>query len=189
MPRLILSVCGGFTLLLLGAYLVFSARQHGYAQASAAALAGDVSHPDTVVLTGAAKRIGIGLQLLRDGRTQHVFISGVGEAYSKTKLPHTEGLAPELIDCCIALGYSAQNTAGNGKESAAWLKQRGAQSVFLVTSDFHMPRAIVELRRYAPDIRITPITVARQRRPIQQMREFLKYGASVLRRRLTGPGD
>ncbi|MEM6681439.1 MAG: YdcF family protein [Pseudomonadota bacterium] len=164
----------------LGNYVVFRARQHTYADASRLMLTSDVSTPETVVLTGGSKRIKLALELLRDGRTDHVFISGVGQKYSKAKLPAVPGLTEEMRACCISLGFSARNTTENGAESAAWLKQRGARRVFLITADFHMPRAMLELQRAAPNITIMPITVRQPRKALQHAAEFVKYSARML---------
>jgi uncharacterized SAM-binding protein YcdF (DUF218 family) len=171
----------------LGAFLVFNARQQRYDTASAAALAGTAHQRDTVVLTGGPGRIKVALEMLRDGRTNHVFISGVSKNYRKDNLPQVDGLAPAQRDCCVTLGFEAYNTASNGRESAAWLEQRGASQIFLVTARYHMPRAMVELKRWAPQVTITPVSVTQRRRPMRQVTEFLKYAAALTRLRLYAP--
>lgn len=168
----------------LGAYLVFNARQQRYDAASAAALASTTHQRETIVLTGGPRRIKVALEMLRDGRTNHVFVSGVSKTYRKRNLPQVDGLSPAQLDCCVTLGFEAYNTASNGRESAAWLAQRGASDVFLVTAGYHMPRAMVELKRWAPQVVITPISVAQTRQPMRQFKEFLKYGAALARLRL-----
>lgn len=171
----------------VGAYLVFNARQHRYDTATAAVLASDLRKRDTVVLTGGPRRIRTALELLRDGRTNHVFISGVSKGYRKRNLPSVSGLAQAQKECCITLGFDARDTSGNGKESAAWATLRGTPEIFLVTSRYHMPRAMVELKRWAPSLSITPISVSQDRDIGRQVAEFLKYGAALVRLRFSTP--
>lgn len=166
-----------------GAYLVFHARQVSFSDAAAQARAATMRHSDTIVLTGGPGRIKAGLELLRDGRTDHVFVSGVAGTYRKRLLPTLDGLSPETLECCVTLGFQALDTAGNGQESAAWLEKRNAASLFLVTSRYHMPRALVELRRWAPNAVITPISVDHDAHVQQEIKELMKYGAALMRLR------
>lgn len=166
-----------------GAYLVFHARQQSYEDASVLALASNVTQPATVVFTGGPGRLKTGLELLRDLRTQRVLISGVWQGYSKANLPKLLGLEDSALECCVTLGFEARDTAGNGAESAAWLAQRSAAGMFLVTSRHHMPRAVVEMTRWAPDVRITPVSVPHPGSVRREVTEFFKYSAALARLR------
>ena len=53
--------------------------------------------------------------------------------------------APALFDCCIDLGADAVDTRSNAEETARWVKVHRYRSVRLVTSDWHLPRARMEL--------------------------------------------
>ena len=49
------------------------------------------------------------------------------------------------FSCCVDLDHSAINTIGNAVETRRWVMARGFQSLIVVTSNFHMPRALAEL--------------------------------------------
>ena len=113
-----------------------------------------------VVLTGGSERLAEGLRLLAAGRGGKLFVSGVGKEVELASL--LQGLAPGLAlpepaerACCIALGHGADNTLGNARETAGWMRSQGFRSLRLVTADYHMPRSLLEFRRAMPDIRIT----------------------------------
>jgi uncharacterized SAM-binding protein YcdF (DUF218 family) len=55
-----------------------------------------------------------------------------------------------VFDCCIDLGQEAVDTRSNGAESAAWVKKRGYKSIRLITTDWHMRRARLELDQALP---------------------------------------
>ena len=60
------------------------------------------------------------------------------------------------LECCISVGYWADDTAGNAAETAGWVNERGFQSIRLVTASYHMPRSLIEFRHAMPAIRIIP---------------------------------
>ncbi len=53
----------------------------------------------------------------------------------------------QVLNCCVDLGLSALNTQGNAHESYRWLKRHRAQSTFLVTANYHMPRLVLEFEK------------------------------------------
>jgi uncharacterized SAM-binding protein YcdF (DUF218 family) len=97
-----------------------------------------------VVLTGGTARVGMGLELLADGRASRMFISGVNPATSKSALASVAGHA-DLLDCCVDLGFEAADTVGNALETAQWVEDYGIKSLGVVTGAYHMPRALLEL--------------------------------------------
>ena len=69
----------------------------------------------------------------------------------KTRFPQdTPSVRSALMACCVTLGYEAVDTRSNAAETAGWIKSNKVTSVRLVTSDWHMRRAAMELRRTAP---------------------------------------
>ncbi len=58
------------------------------------------------------------------------------------------------------MGFSAANTIGNARETAAWARAYGFRRLIVVTADYHMPRAILELRGALPEGRLQPYPVA-----------------------------
>ena len=109
-----------------------------------------------VVLTGGSQRVQSGLQLLVAGKAKKLFVSGVYHGTDVAALLHAQRQSPDAVQCCIALGHSADNTYGNALETAAWMRQENYRSLRLVTASYHMRRALLEFARAMPDIRIIP---------------------------------
>ena len=105
-----------------------------------------------VVLTGASdERIATGLRLLEEGKGRRMLVSGVNEQVRREELRAVLGASRRLYECCVDLGYDAQNTPGNAKEIADWARAKGFRKLIVVTSDYHMPRAVLELRATFPE--------------------------------------
>lgn len=113
-----------------------------------------------VVFTGGDDRIASAMALLNDGVGKRLLISGVNPTVTRSTMAELWPGDPELFDCCVDLGLEAQTTQGNASELDSWTRQHGFMSLILVTSDYHMPRALVEARDRLPDVRITPYAVA-----------------------------
>lgn len=109
-----------------------------------------------VVLTGGSERLAEGLRLLSEGRAKKLFVSGVYRGVEVEELLRLSRDAPENIACCIVLGYEADDTRGNARETAVWMAKEDFTSLRLVTSAYHMPRSLLELRRLMPSIEIVP---------------------------------
>ena len=109
-----------------------------------------------VVLTGGSLRVEQGIELLSHGLADKLFVSGVAQGVDVKQLLKVSQEAPEHLSCCIALGYEADDTAGNARETAAWIEDQGYASLRLVTAAYHMPRSLLEFRRTMPDIEILP---------------------------------
>ena len=107
-----------------------------------------------VVLTGGSDRMAEGLRLLERGLAQKLFISGVYHRVEVKELLRVAKKNPNELECCIELGYTAGNTAGNAYETAAWMEKEGFQSLRLVTASYHMPRSLLEFHRVMPAIEI-----------------------------------
>jgi uncharacterized SAM-binding protein YcdF (DUF218 family) len=104
-----------------------------------------------VVLTGGAGRIDRGLLVVEKGKARRMLISGVdldvkpGELAAQYKRPL------RLFTCCIDLGFRAVDTRSNGLETARWVSRNKIKTLRLVTHDWHMRRARLELRIALPD--------------------------------------
>jgi uncharacterized SAM-binding protein YcdF (DUF218 family) len=117
-----------------------------------------------VVLTGGAKRLGAGFRLLSQGRGERLFVSGVNAKVQPGDLhalavKQQESIPQEAPQCCVDLGFQAQDTRGNAIEIANWARAQGATSVLVVTSNYHMPRALAEVKNMLPDVEIRPYAV------------------------------
>lgn len=109
-----------------------------------------------VVLTGGTGRLDMGLKLLEKGLAKHLFVSGVARGVDVAALLRVARRAPKELECCISVGYQADDTAGNAAETAAWVKARNFNSIRLVTASYHMPRSLIEFRHAMPTIHIIP---------------------------------
>ncbi len=106
-----------------------------------------------IILTGGKNRIEEGLKLKDQLNIPAVFISGVHEKVA------LKNLALDKRDCCIELGHSAYNTKENAYESWVWIREKGYAKVILVTSDYHLPRAMDVFHKVIRDVEITPYPV------------------------------
>lgn len=98
-----------------------------------------------VVPTGGPGRIDRGLALLQDHAARRMLISGVAPQVRPGELAAEYKVPRRLFACCIDLGHEAVDTQSNAEETARWVSQHGYKSVRLVTSDWHMARARLEL--------------------------------------------
>jgi uncharacterized SAM-binding protein YcdF (DUF218 family) len=114
-----------------------------------------------VALTGASDlRLEAATRLLEDGKGKRLLVSGVNRKTRRADVLSVTGAAKRTFDCCIDLGYTAADTIGNGRESAQWAHAMGYHSLILVTADYHMPRAMLEMRAALPQIRLTAYPIA-----------------------------
>lgn len=104
-----------------------------------------------VVLTGGNNRIKTGLDLFAKGRALHLFITGVHPQVSKDKILAMWDGDTALPPCCITIDRKAVTTSGNAKETRQWLEENNYASIRLVTSNYHMRRALIEFRQAMPD--------------------------------------
>jgi uncharacterized SAM-binding protein YcdF (DUF218 family) len=109
-----------------------------------------------VVLTGGSERLDTGLRLLAEGAAGKVFVSGVARGVDMATLLRVARRRPEELACCVAIGYQADNTAGNARETAAWMRKQGYTTLRLVTAGYHMPRSLLEFRRAMTKMVIVP---------------------------------
>jgi uncharacterized SAM-binding protein YcdF (DUF218 family) len=98
-----------------------------------------------VVPTGGGGRIPRGLRLMQGGAAKRMLITGVDPDVRPGELAATYDTPRALFACCIDLGLDAVDTRSNGDETARWVRRHGYRSVRLVTSDWHVPRARMEL--------------------------------------------
>ena len=114
-----------------------------------------------VVLTGGPDRVEVALRLMADAAADRLLISGAGERTDLAALAHIAGIDTDPLEQQITLGHAAHSTRGNALETAAWVQDQGVGTLLVVTSWFHMPRALIELRRAMPAVTIHPYPVGR----------------------------
>lgn len=104
-----------------------------------------------VVPTGGEGRIDRGLAVLRQGWAGKMLVSGVSREVKPKEFAVHYKVEPAVMACCVTLGFESVDTRSNAVETAAWLKANKAKSVRLVTTDWHIRRAVFELDRVMPD--------------------------------------
>lgn len=112
-----------------------------------------------VVLTGAPHRIQAGLALLDRGLATRLLISGVNPVTKAQDLKRIVKSGEDHFDCCVDLGYLALNTRGNADEIRKWARRHGFTRLIVVTSNYHMVRALAEISRVMPTAHLAPVPV------------------------------
>lgn len=103
-----------------------------------------------VVLTGGKGRIERGLAVLERGWAKRMFVSGVDRNVKPHEFAIGYKVSIRRMACCVELGYRATDTISNAAEVATWVRTDRIHSLRLVTSDWHMRRAALELRSEVP---------------------------------------
>ncbi|HYC68189.1 YdcF family protein [Brevundimonas sp.] len=173
----------------------FADRVRGFTPAAEPARADAI-----VALTGpSAERVNAAIRLLEQDKGKRVLISGVNREVRRQELRALTPGSNKLFNCCVDLGFEAEDTVGNAQEIAAWADAKGYDSLIVVTSDYHMPRALTEIRAAAPELALTPYAVETPsldnsrwwRAAVTARRmtlEYMKYLAA-LGRALVGGGE
>lgn len=148
-----------------------------------------------VVLTGAASRIPDAIELLAAERGKRLLITGVHRATSSREIARLTPLYSKYFTCCIDLDRSALNTFGNALETKRWAHEHNFTSLIVVTSNWHMQRAIAEIAHQLPEVALTPYPVGSEKLKTEPwwssvdtarfvFAEYLKYVFALMRMRL-----
>jgi uncharacterized SAM-binding protein YcdF (DUF218 family) len=114
-----------------------------------------------VALTGpSAERVNAAIRLLEQDKGERVLISGVNREVRRQELRELTPGSNRLFNCCVDLGFEAEDTGGNAREIAAWAREKGYVRLIVVTSDYHMPRSLLEIRSAAPGLELTPYAIS-----------------------------
>ena len=111
------------------------------------------------VLTGGKARIAEAMRLLSQGKARRVLITGVHRATTKNELKEFAQEGNQLFTCCVDIDHEARNTIDNAAETREWVAQKRYRSLIVVTSNYHMPRALAELGRAMPGVTFIPYSV------------------------------
>lgn len=105
-----------------------------------------------VVFTGGNTRLKVALTLFEQKKAEYLLISGVNP---RSTFP--EMVAKMPFRSQMTLGYDALDTLGNAEETAEWVHDHHIHTLRLITSNYHMPRSLFELRHLLPEVQILPI--------------------------------
>lgn len=128
-----------------------------------------------VVLTGASGRIDRGLAVLRAGDAKRMLVSGVDPDVRPGEFAAQYKIDRKLFANSIDLGWQAVDTRSNADETSKWVARHKYKSVRLVTSDWHMPRARLELSHQLPGVEVVGDGVPSQPGFAMLFREYHKY--------------
>ena len=112
-----------------------------------------------VVLTGGSTRIETALELLSQQKGKKLLISGVNPETKAEDIQAMHSERADLFNCCVDLERVAADTIGNATETAKWATQNNYESLIIVTSAYHMPRAMLEYHRQMQGVKLTPYPV------------------------------
>ena len=116
---------------------------------------------DLVVLTGGTNRIKQTLDVffIKFSRKHRLLISGAGKGFNKSivsKLLSKHKEPDQIINCCINIENTSVDTRTNALETRKWINKHKIKSFALITSNYHMPRALVEFKKISKGIVIIP---------------------------------
>ena len=131
------------------------------------------------------------------GAAPVLFVSGAHRSLTLAELARSHGRDAAALTGRVVLGHAAATTIGNAAEAAAFAQARGLTTLRLVTAGYHMPRAMLELRRALPGVTllahpVQPAVLRRddtaaeaegglpaRRRWTLLLGEFVKYGSAA----------
>lgn len=111
------------------------------------------------VLTGGVARIDEAMKLLTQQKAKRLLITGVNRTTSTEELKQLASQGDQLFSCCVDIDKEARNTIDNATETSQWVARNHYTSVIVVTSNYHMPRALAELGRVMPGVTLIPYSV------------------------------
>lgn len=152
-----------------------------------------------VILTGGTNRIKDGLKIIKGFNKSReinfkILVSGTGKGFTKKIL--MDQIEPnfnlDLIECCIDLDSVSKNTFTNAIETSKWARENNINEFILITSNYHMPRAILEFKNIMPYKKIYTFPIKPKKHNIKNwldsyqtfnliLKEFCKYIFSSLR--------
>ena len=92
-----------------------------------------------------------------------MLITGVGQSVSKKALIRQLNLSAAqlaIFHCCVDIEKTAMDTKGNAHATRMWAEANKFSTIRLVTANYHLARADLELKRLMPGhtIRSWPVT-------------------------------
>ena len=152
-----------FSCVFLGGFFIFA---HSLARTEPHL---ELNAEGVVALTGGADRVVDAADFLARGQAKRLLITGVNRATRSSVLARLLPISDELFKCCVDLGYQAVDTAGNAAETKLWAETYHlTHSLIVVTSNYHMPRALLELSAALPHMTLYPFPVVSDHTDVSQ---------------------
>ncbi|HYD19092.1 MAG TPA: YdcF family protein [Patescibacteria group bacterium] len=153
-----------------------------------------------VVLTGGTKRLDAGFELLEKGFGKKLFISGVYRGVEVRELLERSKKTASNLDCCVELGFEADDTIGNAREATAWLRRENFKSFYLVTANYHLKRALMDFSAFGDGLSPIPYAVQPEGLDMHNwwregatrgliLREYMKFIAALVWRPFASAGN
>ncbi|MCL5965858.1 MAG: YdcF family protein [Deltaproteobacteria bacterium] len=133
------------------------------------------------VLAGGENRIAVGYRAWKEGIGRQLYILGARRKVRPEQLlPGHPALGPAGLEKIHVEGWS-ENTLENAFSAKSVVTAQRFRSVVLVTSDYHLPRAYLALRKFLPqEVSLTAIPVASEwhgvRSALRSLRLFFLEG-------------
>ena len=134
----------------------------------------NIESPNIVILTGGANRIKDGLKIIEAFKNSKninykILVSGTGMGFTKSSLKKKLGpnFNSQLIQCCIDLDGVSKNTLTNASETFKWTNKNDIKEFILITSNYHMPRAILEFKNVMPNLKIYTYAITPKKHDIK----------------------
>ncbi|CAA7621546.1 conserved hypothetical protein [Candidatus Terasakiella magnetica] len=116
----------------------------------AAIVLGAMIRPDGSPSPALTRRVARGIELVRQGRVEHLLMSGgavrhpTPEAHVMRDMALAEGIAPGRV----VVEDQSHNTIGNAVLSRPLVKARGWTRLLVITDACHLPRALYIFHRF-----------------------------------------
>jgi vancomycin permeability regulator SanA len=132
-----------------------------------------------VVITGDRNRIPKALELLQSRPQSWLLISGISK---RTSLSEVASLSEDSLKNDVRLwerivvDSNATSTVENAEETEKVLSTRSIDHMILITSDYHMLRALAVFKRWV-SAQVTPYAVSSELVPFKFLTEYWKWVA------------
>ena len=133
-----------------------------------------------IVLTGGEGRIDRALEGLERGWASRMLVAGVDPEVRRREFAAEYDVSAARMECCITLERKSVDTRSNASEAARWISAQKVKTARLVTSDWHMRRAVWEIEQAVPPATLIVQDAVRTRPSFRIL--FLEYPKLLARR-------